>query len=77
MTTACSPVPGYAELASMVDRLCTRALYRRAVQVVMEDRVGGPEQRNAQLATAGIVAHSSIPHLSQMRDPLTGRRMNP
>jgi hypothetical protein len=54
----------------------TRELYRRAVLIVMQDRVGSPEQREAQLAATGAVAPSSHPHAWRMRDPFTGRRFN-
>jgi len=58
----------------MTDRLRTRALFRRAVLIVMNDRVGHPEQRRAQFLAAGAVAPSPTLRTWQERDPITGRR---
>ncbi|WP_338762033.1 hypothetical protein [Massilia sp. METH4] len=56
------------------DRRPTKAIFRRAVLVVMRDRLGNPEERHAQFMNGGAVAKSSTLHAWQERDPFTGRR---
>jgi hypothetical protein len=58
----------------MIEPRRVTPLFRRAVLIVMRDRVGNPEERHAQVIDAGRVAPSSSPHIWQERDPFTGRR---
>lgn len=54
----------------------TTPLFRRAVLIIMRDRLGNPEERHAQFIIGGRVAPSSSPHIWQERDAFTGRRIS-